>query len=537
VITPYDTRAAFVLNWNTPDPNRLRLELITPAGDRITPDNVRDFGGVTYKGGDRSALYLVDTDFFGGRDENFSVRGCSAHHRVLGAGTWTLSITHPDVIVIGLQEAADTEVYAYDTIVESGLKVGVTADRATYFAGDPIGLAAEITVDGRPVRGAAVTMTVTKPADSFNNWIAARQVPADALRRAQEQLRGHDATPILVKQLAAQLAGLVFDGAAREFDITMTDTDGDGVYRASFAETTVPERYTFYVTAIGVTDDGVSFRREGKQETFVLVKPDPRYTEIELKQIEPGQVQVTAVPKDQYGNVLLIDPATAGGFSVVAPDTKVGPVVSQLDGTYTTTVLFDPKQTPEIGLRVGGVDAITPVRVVPLGKLSYPDRVVQFNPGPIVTANGHRDPDKALGEVVKRTPDQFVALGAGGSIVLARQRRLVLAQSGEDVTVFVTAAKRSYLVEAWSLRTGCWVELGTSGGISKSFGLADAGLRFTPAIRITDTSGQLRGDDLEPLAAPGVQLQGLGLQRVTWEIPGGRWCWPHWWDRAVPARP
>jgi hypothetical protein len=537
-LTPYDQRAAFVLNWNTPDANRLRLELLTPNGDRITPDNADQFAGVSFKGGDRSAMYLVDTEFFTGGERGPSFNG--GHGRAPGAGTWTLVITHPDVIIITLEaarEEQDTEAYAYDTIVESRLKVEVANDRDTYYAGDPIGVSAEITLDGRPVRNAAVSMSLTKPAESFNNWLAAVHVPDAALRQAQEQLKGKDASPILVKQLGAQIAGLVFDGEAHTRTIPMTDHDGDGVYRATFAETTVPEHYTFYVTAIGVTEDDVTFRREGKQETFVLVKPDPTFTDVQFQQVAPGQVVVTAIPKDQFGNVLLIDPATAGGFGVVAPDTTVGPLVSGLDGTYTSTVTFDPKQTPELGVQIGGVDVTVPTRIVPLTELSYPDVVVQYVPGAIVDTNKHRHPEAALGEVAGRKPDQFVALGAGGSIVLAKRFQLILAKAHEDVTVFTTGAdRRSYRVEAWSLRDGNWVELGTSGGITKSFGLADAGLKFTPAIRITDTSGRVRADDLTPLDAPGLNLLGMGVLRTSRDIPRGQWCWPYWWDRSGHRR-
>ena len=38
LITKYDHKAAFVLAWNTPDPQRMRLELTTPACDVITPE-------------------------------------------------------------------------------------------------------------------------------------------------------------------------------------------------------------------------------------------------------------------------------------------------------------------------------------------------------------------------------------------------------------------------------------------------------------------------------------------------------------------
>lgn len=546
VLTEYDDRAAFILSWNTPQADRLRLELITPGCGLITPENAGTgrYGSVVYKAGDRSAMYLVDTEYLrhgggstGGGIDLAGTGGSGGGEGTSAAGTWTFKITSPDGGVIFLNAdgeggGQDTETYVYDTIVESGLKVEVAPDRPTYFAGQPITISARITADGKPIRDAAVTMSTTKPAESFTNWLAGLKVPDAALKQAQERLAGKDASPLLVKQLAAQIAGLTFGGGTNRFGVAMTDKNNDGVYSATFTNTSVPERYTFYVTAFGVTDDGVSFRREGKQETFVEVLPSPQFTQLDITTISPGVCQVTAIPQDQFGNVVLIDPAVTGGFGVVAPDAKVGPLVSGLDGTYTTTVTFDPKQSPQIGFQTAGSDVVKPVRTFPLAELRYPDKVVQYNPGPIIKSNKHDNPKAALGSVAEKPTDKFVSLGARGSVILAIKRTLILAEADEDVTVFVAAQaeRRSYRVEAFSLIKGDWVELGSSVGTTMSFGLAAAGLKFTPAIRITDTSNVIRDADLKPLDAPGAGVRGFGALRTTRDIPRGRWNWPHWWD-------
>lgn len=101
----------------------------------------------------------------------------------------------------------------------------------------------------------------------------------------------------------------------------MTDSDGTGIYRATITETTVPERYSFSVTALGLTQ-GITFRREGTQQTYVLVKPNPKFSKIDINYLKAGQAQVTVFPRDEFDNVLLIDPETAAQFGLLGPSGK-----------------------------------------------------------------------------------------------------------------------------------------------------------------------------------------------------------------------
>ncbi|HEY2669133.1 MAG TPA: hypothetical protein VGJ07_02025 [Rugosimonospora sp.] len=557
VLTRYDTKAAFVISWNTPDASRLRLELLTPGCECITPENAGKgrFAGVTFRSTDRSQMYLIDPDFLdptpiilppiGGDDVSVAATprgttggGTSPDSRI---GTWTFVITSPGGIIL-LAEGGqgqdgeptggfvDTEHYVYDVIVDSTLRLEVGQDTATCFAGDPIGISARLTAGGRPVTGASVSLSTTTPAQSFANWLAALKVPADALKRAQEILANQDATPILVKQLGAQLAGLVFDGGQRHVTLAMTDPDGDGTYRATFTDTSVPEHYTFYVTATGVTADGVAFRREGKQETFVQVRPDPAATLVDIHQTVAGQALVTVVPRDQFGNVLLIDPTTAGGFGVVAPGAQLGGLLSNLDGSYTTAVTFDPKTNPDIGVQFGGVEVIRPRPVPPVGNLHYPDRVNSFEPGQIKAANKHADPKTILGTVVKKSEDAFLSLGAGGNVVVSINKQVILASGDDDVTVFVhpDTDLRSYRVDAYSLDRRKWVALGTSVGVTDSFSLRAAKLKLSVAIRVVDTSGRTRDDQAVPLPTPGVSLRGIGVVKTSKDLPCDRRDLPDW---------
>lgn len=545
ILTRHDTRAAFVLSWNTPDPDRLRLEILTPGHELITPENAGrgSFTHVTFRGGDRSQMYLIDPDFLAQPDP-------AAAWPRLRHGTWKLVITSPGGVMPGQDPAGydrsrpDLENYACEVIVDSALRLEAGLDRATNFAGDPITVSARLTADGRPVTGAAVSLSATAPAQSVAGWLASVDVPAEALRRAGDLLAGQDSTPLLVKQLGAQLAGLVFDGGQRQVTLPMTDPDGTGTYRAALAATQVPGRYGFSVTAIGATGDAAGFRREGKQETFVLVRPDRDHTHVDIEQTDPDMVRVTVFPRDRFGNVLLVEPGTAGDFGLVAPGATVGALVSKLDGTYTSTVRFDPEETMTIGFQFGGREVITRKQIFPARALLFPDRVISFRPGALQAANEHADPQAALGSVVGQPASTFTSLGAGGELVAGFDRHVILASDdgGDEITVFIQpdADLRAYRVEAHSLALGRWVPLGESTGVTQSFGLNRARLRFTVALRITDMSGRTRDAALRPLATPGVSVRGIGVLTIGEtlpfdlnDLPG--WLWSLWREDTLTA--
>jgi hypothetical protein len=519
-LTRFDTTAAFVLSWNTPDRDRLRFELITPLCEVITPENAGRgaFRDVTFRGTDRSQMYLIDPSFLDPSrpDDGLAPTGGARTRH----GTWTFLITSPGIIIDALPPAvgADREPYAYDVVVDSTLVMELSSDRATYFAGDPITVAARLTADGRRGTGASVSLSTTLPKGSVANFLAGLEIPAEALAQAAEQLKGQDASPILVKQLAARLAGFVFDIGQRTVTIPMTDPDGTGIYRATIADTSVPEHYTFYVTATGVADDGVAFRREGKLETFVLVRPDPAQTVLGINHVQPGLIEVLIRPRDKFGNVLMIDPTTAGGFGLVTTEGRLGELTSNLDGTYGTSVTFNPKVTPSIGLQFDGDLLIKPTPIAAVDDLYYVDRVVKFEPGQIQDANQHADPKNALGSVVGKPSDRFVSLGAGGRLTVGVHHRVIEDEvdDGADLTVFVApdADLRSYRVEAHSHSHDGWVLLGTSIGITQSFSLRAVRLKSTEFVRITDTSGRTRDANHEALKTPGVSVRGVGARRL-----------------------
>lgn len=504
LITAYDRKAAFVLAWNTCDASRMRLELITPACDVLTPESVQQgqFPGVTFVGGNRSQMYLIQPEFLSNTTYRY--------------GTWTLVITCPELT---RTKGTAFENYDYDVILDSDLRMTLSLDHSPCYAGDPITVSARILAGGVPVKNAAVTLSTTAPQQSEANWIASLTVPADALKQAGAQVAG-DSSPLLIKTVAARLAGFTFPGGTSQKNIGMTDPGNIGTYSATITNTSTPETYTFYVTAIGLSPDGNNFRREAKISTEVLVRPDPLFTSLDLQFGEKGTVQAIVRAADGHGNVLLIDPGTINSLGLTVQGGRfTGPLVSNLDGTYTQPLTFEPGATPVVGVNFGG-EPIIQQPLPPFDNLVWVDDVLSFVAGGEAGkgANLHSNPADALGDAITKPANTFVSLGAYGSLTVDVKGKVIQAHGSTDVAVFVQPDTdlRSYVVAALPVTAhddgkDAWVTLGSSSGITSFFSLSSVHLTAARAIRITDTSGRTRGKDAKPLSTPGVSIRGIGV--------------------------
>ena len=374
LLTPYDGKTAFSLNWDTPDATRLQLTLLSPICEEITPENAGQgaLSQVTFRGGTRYQSYYFDSDFLA------NMGGQPRY------GTWTMVVTRPielQAMRANAAGAADVsgvyEYYSYDVTAESSLRMRLTLDQIAYYAGDPVGVSARLTAAGLPVTGASVVLSTTSPAQSLANWLAGITVPAAAMAQAAQQLQGQDATPILVKALGAQIAGLQFDPSTQQGNLVMTDPRRIGTYQATYTDTVVPEQRTLYVTAIGETPDGTAFRREGKLQVFVQVRPDPVATILTLHFGAGGTAIATVFPRDKFGNVLFTEPRPAGGLQLVATGANfTGPLVNNLDGSYSRPLVVTGP-SPAVGVQFNGQDVIPARPVPPLADLHYVDEVYQ----------------------------------------------------------------------------------------------------------------------------------------------------------------
>jgi hypothetical protein len=527
-VTPYDTKVAFVVNWSTFDQDRVRVTLLTPTCEVITPASARDNPNILYRNHPTYAIYTFNHDFLSNAANPASPR----------YGTWTLIITgrfggsdDDDVIIRANQSAIAREPYDYEVITASRLKLKLSSDRTTYYTGDVINLTAALTLDGKGIANATVTLQVTGPGQANANWLAQQKVSADEYARASERLAGEgiakDVSAIGIKSFALTLKNVLFDAFAQTRTLQMTESATRGTYTATLSNLSTPGTYDLDVIAIGQTEDGVVFRREQRLSLRLEVRPEPKFTlfDIVYRQVIEGNqtiffADVRVFPRDRFGNVMLIDPVVSPRLALaVRGGEPIETLQTNLDGSYGQSIRYSPGAEPVVGLAVDGVEVVPGQKTAPTTQSRYVDQVIEFKLGGEAEPgeNLHREPQAVLGDVMTKPADQFVSLGADGSLTVAIQGQVIVATREDDITVFVQPDEdlRSYQVEALPAGSQSWVKLGNSSGITQSFSLAQAGLKVVSAIRITDTSGRTRNRSLEPISTPGVSLRGVGVHQTA----------------------
>jgi len=520
-VLPYDHRLFFVVNWDTFDAARVNVSLLTPNCELITPSVALDHPDLSYDGHSRYVMYTVE-------DAYLLNTADPVHPRY---GNWTLiialEITDGPIFLArpAQEDTSDSERYDFEVITQSQLKMRLKFDRPRYYSGDPIRLAAQLTLDGKPIQDANVTWTLDAPGNSLHNFLAGNKVTAAEFEKASNELSGADVTALTIKKYALTSKGVLFDFFSNQNTAVMSDPDKIGVYSATLNNTSMTGTYTFRVTALGRTADGIQFSREQQAQVYLDVRPQSDFS---LVDIEYSRVIVDGQPKlqalihtflrDPFGNVKLIeelDPsidltATGGEFT--------GPLINNLDGSYTRTLLYEPNATPAIRLQVDNEEIIPSREITPVAELHYVDQVLEFKIGLEAEegANQHRDPQIILGDITTRKQGDFVSLGAYGSLTVGFKGKAILAQGGDDITIFIQPDDdlRSYQVEVLPVGQKTWVMLGSSAGVTQSFSLSHVGLKRARAIRITDTSGSTNGLDFEALSTPGVSIRGVGAKKV-----------------------
>lgn len=526
VIVKYDTKAVFLINWNTPDVHRMVLQIQTPTCDLLTPESAAAgrIPGVSFRSEQRYQMYVIDESYLRNDAD-------PSHPR---AGTWHMIVSSPELVTTtgstGIRSEAfiePNEHYSYDVMVQSALKMDVSLDRKAYFAGDPITVTAKLSLNGVPLSHASVKLDVNMPTQAVDNWLAGVSITAEEYQSAANQLAGKDFSAVYIKAFAAGLKGISFVNKAQTGTLAMTDPDGDGIYSATVTGTSTPDNYKLYITAVGSTPDGVLFRRERGLEVRVGVRPDPIYTRFNISYLPAATgtnllaATVTVTPRDRFGNVVLIDPATSQEILLSAQGATLDPkLATSFNGTYSSNLTYAPGSTPSLSLTVGGTPIVTGHPVAPVDQLRWVSQVLKFEPGVEAApgANQHAHPNDVLGSPLTKPPGAFVSLGGYGSVTVGIDGQVIVARSDDDVTVFVQPDDdlRSYLVEALpSSGIGDWVQLGTSPGTTSSFSLARAKISAASAIRITDESGRARDGAFKPSPTPGVSIRAVGLKSTA----------------------
>ena len=508
-ISAFESKAAFVVNWGTSDPGRVRVEVITPNCELITPAVAQADPNIELATDNRYRIYSFDADYLSNRADPTRPR----------YGEWTL-IASADGLTAGQQEKID-----YEVIFQSRLKMDLDFSRVSYDAGDPIVLAATLTVDGQPLRNADVTARLEAPGQFAGNWLARSNVTAGELKAARAKLTA-DANGLTAKVLALRDKGQVFTKASQVRTIRLEDPDGVGVYRATVPETSTPGTYAFYVTATGTTPDGTStYRREKRVTTLVTVRPDPDFTIWDVlyrvvtiggRRVLVGDVRV--FPRDRFGNVVLIDPRVTTSLGLTVSGAEfVKPMVGNLDGSYTRRLQFVGEEVPQVALTLDDEPVVRGRAIPAVGQYVFADSVLEFRPGrDSERFNKHVDSKRVLGPIAEKGRNDFVSLGAFGSLAVGVKERLIAGRAADDILVVVSPDEelRPYRVEALATKER-WVSIGDSPGVTQTFSLRKAGLKTTTAIRVVDKSGRTRAGDLRQTATPGVSVVGVGFRKTA----------------------
>jgi hypothetical protein len=507
-ITPYDSKVSLLVNWNAFDENRVDVQLLTPTCDFITPETAQNDPDITYHSHPRGKLFTIGSKYF----RNVS------NPKEPRYGAWKLIISGNDL------EEGESEPYQYGVIMESRLKLKLSLNKTHYYAGDPIELTATITLDGKPLRGAAASLHLTTPVQSAINWLAKTKVTTAEYAKSAALLKDADITPLGIKSHAIHLKGLAFDNLRNSSTIPMLDEHNQGHYNATIRTTSVTGIYKLRVRVIGQTSNDEIYQREIQRDVRVGARPDPDYTLIDAvytRVVEDERifyrVDVRVWPRDSFGNMVLVDPEFSPAVQLSAKEGEPsGPLVGNLDGSYSRTFRSAADAKMTFDLHVNGKSIIENRRSLSVAHLHYADQILAFEPGPADNEqiNEHRNLEDALGDVTTKQEGQFVNLGIFGSLALGVRDQAILAGSGEDVIVFVKSDDElhPYQVEALPVYSkDQWIELGRSQGVTSAFSLGKAGLKSVKAIRINDRSS--RGNS-ESDIGNGVRLLGLGFEKV-----------------------
>ena len=514
-ILPYDTKVSFCVNWTTFSKERINVQLLTPDCQLITPSIALSDPNIKFHDHERYTIVTFNENYLRNVSEPEKSRD----------GIWTLIISGD-----GLQ-GRDREPIEYEVITQSRLRMTLKLDKPKYYAGDTITLSARLALDGKGIPNASVKVTMTRPGTFAHNWVSQAKVTSTEYANSARILAGSDLTTYAIKSHAIAQKGLRYNEVKNLNTITMTDLSGAGTYSATIEHMTVPGTYTFTVTAVGQTEEGITFKREKRLQLYLDVRPEPQYTLSDIIYTEffennrrfiDAKVQVW--PRDRFGNIVLIDPQVDPVPILTAKGAKTtGTPTLNLDGSYSQTVRYEEGAKPVIGLKIGGKEIIRNHKLVPIKETDFiGNNDFDFKPGREAEtgANRHRDPNVIFGDVTKKDPNEYLSLGANGSITITKEG--LRAQGDDDITVFVRPDEdlRSYKVEALRSDTKKWVALGTSRGQTQSFNLGQAGVTEATAIRITDTSGRTRGSEFQVSESPGVSIRGVGFRAAPLGLSG-----------------
>ena len=190
-----------------------------------------------------------------------------------------------------------------------------------------------------------VTLRVARPGESLGNILHDTDVDPNVL--TTEPLPGDKTSPYqrklfaLTKNVAHRIEPAVLPGTLQFHH------DGQGLYSATFSDTSKPGLYQLLLTYDFDAPDGSGrIRRIEQIERVLKLKPDPSATNVVVTAVQPpGTFTVVVTPKDRFGNYM--GPGAPGRIRIA------------VNGVGTVSAISDPKQTGDYVATITGVPAGT----------------------------------------------------------------------------------------------------------------------------------------------------------------------------------
>ncbi len=247
-------------------------------------------------------------------------------------------------------------------------KAEVRFDKRQYFMEDPIRLSCQISTGGAAVTGATVWVDVARPGEGLGTFLAThgnrykdyigREQPVPGKTSDPQKGKGHMFTTLLE---LLKLDGLP---VVTPPDFELLDDGGhddgganDGLYGNRFDDTGKEGTYTFRFRIEGKLPDGSQFSRLFIRSTWIGVRPDPAaftssWAPLGQPDDKPRYV-LTFTPRAKSGEYLgpfreaaILMTISGGSFD--------GPLVDNLDGSYSRKVLYARPDMPIVLISVYG---------------------------------------------------------------------------------------------------------------------------------------------------------------------------------------
>jgi hypothetical protein len=267
-------------------------------------------------------------------------------------GTWNVRVKRtPDNHIVPIDYTLNV------FFAEKHLDYQFSLDSLHAVTGDTLGIRVLAAWDGQPITGlplGAIRVRLQRQLTGLGTVLhnTDRRVPTGTTTTPSGDIQ----TPLDVKLASFKGQSLLSQIALQDVVTVPLEEVGNGVYAATFDQTTIAGTYAFEALLDWDTRLTGHVHREERLEQDVSVKADPVKTTVTTVQTSPGLWTVTVTPVDRFGNFL--GPGYASRIrarlrSELGSISEV-PVDARQTGDYVFTVR-DVTTTPQVIVFVDGV--------------------------------------------------------------------------------------------------------------------------------------------------------------------------------------